>query len=269
TDARTAQTLRRMEASMHATRGTRPGAGPLAVLVPTWLALGLDCGAGWMAALPGAMRAATAEGTGWAHGPVGGAVDSQLGAAARALVSGPLGGSLGGALGEVSGEEGTVEGVTAFLTTIQDPRMAFFTTSPRRIAVGGGGFAITPVASNRAYLAIPVVLAHAPASQERGWVLEPFDPAAGPEDLRDMLPVVREGEEEPGMADEDIFPVLPSDYADRRRERMGAWRLRRRQVIFGCGELDVGRKTDGGEVVVLERQEVYGAEDYDWAAIYK
>ncbi|KAK3345817.1 hypothetical protein B0T25DRAFT_459930 [Lasiosphaeria hispida] len=253
------QTLHRVKQSMLNARGARPGPGPLAVFTQTWLGLALDSGLPWILSLPATLRAATADGAGWAHGAFGHASDARVLPAAGALLS---------HFGAVTEPRGHLPAVAEFLTAVLDPRMIFFTTSPRRIATGDGGFAVTPVISNRSYLAVPMVLAHVAGSQERGWVLEPFDPASGPEDVGDMLPVVKEGEEEVGMRDEDIFPVLPSDYADRRKKMTGAWRLRRRQAVFGCGELGLGR-VEGGEVVVLERQRVYGAEDYDWGAIFR
>jgi hypothetical protein len=62
-----------------------------------------------------------------------------------------------------------------------------------------------------------------------------------------------------------LCSVLTSDYKDLRIERneRGTWRLRRRHHIFGCQPI----VACGSWVIILERQKVYGAEDYDWAAI--
>jgi len=83
---------------------------------------------------------------------------------------------------------------------------------------------------------------------------------------------------------EDAVPVLSSDYEDRREPRNDGrktWRMRRRQVLFGChaqvwGEEGAGLirceegsgLLRGGEgLVLLRRQRVYGCQDYPWKEI--
>jgi len=75
-----------------------------------------------------------------------------------------------------------------------------------------------------------------------------------------------------------VYPVLNSDYPDRRAGRddgRATWRLRRREEVFGCREFgELGLLGDGvesgtrsGDIVLFKRQKVYGAQDYDWKSI--
>ncbi|KAJ1323293.1 HET domain-containing protein [Microdochium nivale] len=204
-------------------------------------------------------------------------------------------------------DEPALRTATRFLRTILDPALKFLAAAPRLLPLGSHDdnedkdFAVTCSSSNRAYIAIPLAVAHLPASHKRAWVLEPFDPARDPpETPADFLPDPARTGIAPGEPIEDVYPVLSSDYADRRRAWDGdgegkkagaAWRLRRREVVFGCRELDelvrnssgggggggggsdgeVGGSSSTGPVraVVLRRQRVYGAEDYDWGEIFK
>lgn len=188
------------------------------------------------------------------------------------------------------------------LRTILDPRLKFYTASPRRLPTStttttssssSADHAMTFISSNTAYIAIPLALASLPSWHKRAWVVEPFDPASDkPETLADFLPDPARTCIQPGERIEDVYPVLSSDYADRRRPipqdgdgvGAGAWRLRRREQIFGFQGLaedileelrssggcsSVGQDGEGeGHVVYLEKQRVYGAEDYDWGAIH-
>ncbi|KAK4119799.1 hypothetical protein N657DRAFT_693430 [Parathielavia appendiculata] len=173
---------------------------------------------------------------------------------------------------------------------------------PLSLALGTA--ALTPAASNRSYIAVPACLAHLPGHFERAWVIEPFNPPvdgveaaasaarATSRDNKEELPradeitVVKDGvvPEEGLQMIEDVVPVLSSDYADRRApmrddEGRGMWRVRRRQTLFGCspgglevwtedgrGVLERGAEALGGGegLVLLRRQRVYGAEEYQW-----
>ncbi|KAK4096390.1 hypothetical protein N658DRAFT_362154 [Parathielavia hyrcaniae] len=192
------------------------------------------------------------------------------------------------------------------LTTLLDPRLLLFTPNPRRLPLSRalGTAALTPAASNRSYIAVPTCLAHLPGRYDRAWVVEPLphsdEPAGAVLSCEAELPrvdditLVQESEDRDGKFPvlegglkpiEDVVPVLSSDYADRRAPRddeCGAWRVRGRQTLFGCSPGGLGlwgvegremlekgaEALGGGEgVVLLRRQRVYGAEEYQWGRI--
>ncbi|KAK4215474.1 heterokaryon incompatibility protein-domain-containing protein [Rhypophila decipiens] len=271
-DAGTKRNRELMSATMRAVGRER--AGPMAVFNKVWLAHALDCGLEWMLRFPDAMQQDTSDPS-WIHGPMGESKDARFANTAEAV--------LRHFFQSASPEEyqyqcsehlGTM---IRSLTTLFDPRLPFFTAAPRRLPLGNGDHAFVASTSNRAYVAVPVAVAHLPAHFKREWNIEPFDPLAEPENLPDdHLPDLTKVYPRDAKA-EDVFPVLTSDYEDRRAPRddsRASWRLRRRGDIFGftrgkawtapVKEEDFPRD---GEVIYLRRQRVYGAEDYDWGAI--
>ncbi|KXJ87377.1 hypothetical protein Micbo1qcDRAFT_139463, partial [Microdochium bolleyi] len=279
-------------------QGAGGGPGPLAVFVQQWLAIGIECGLAWVLRFPGNMARATGDESGWEQGVLGVVDDETLLPAARAL----LGVLSGRRDASVDNDDETLRTAARFLRTILDPALKFFTAAPRLLPISGSSssspssstrseeidYAVTFSSSNRAYIAVPLAVAHLPERLTRAWVLEPFDAARDPpERPADFLPDPARTGIEPGEKLEDVYPVLSSDYADRRRPWVGAtaWRLRRREAIFGGGRWDAdalrdtlaaqGENGGGGEglgqahAVVLRRQRVYGAEDYDWGEILK
>jgi hypothetical protein len=116
--------------------------------------------------------------------------------------------------------------------------------------------------SNKSWVAVPVATAHLPLFHKRAWIIEPFDPNAEPENPEDYLPKKLASNNDEAQV---LCSVMTSDYESLRTEpnEQGTWRLRTRHPIFGCQPI-VAR---GSWVILLEKQRVYGAEDYDWAAI--
>ncbi|KAL2135132.1 hypothetical protein VTI74DRAFT_9725 [Chaetomium olivicolor] len=266
----------------------KPNSDVLQVSLHRYLSLALDNGLGWILDFPWVMQQTTSDT--WLHGTIGYISEPRLAPAACALLilfnKFPSSSQMDGD----RSDEDLVDLMTRSLTALLDPRLLLFTTEPRllRLSRALGTAALTDATSNRAYIAVPAALAHLPGYYNRAWVLEPFDPAAPPEEVGDFLPprdlrLAKEGEEMDAKI-EDIIPVLNSDYEDRRAKRddgRATWRLRRRQVLFGCpgrvwGEEGSemlergGGELDGGEgVVLLRRQRVYGAEDYPWGEIHQ
>ncbi|KAH7010905.1 uncharacterized protein B0I36DRAFT_389804 [Microdochium trichocladiopsis] len=269
--------------------------GSLHVFVKVWLAHGIDCGTQWMLRFPEIMRQDTQD---WTYGVPREVEDETLLSAARellSLVSGAnatphsQGDELKAAqeaprsdLGTAQDDETMIRRMALYLRMILDPRLKFYATAPRRLPLGGDDHAITFSSSNRSYIAVPLALVPLPSWQKRAWVLEPYDPSTDPpESFADFLPNPARTCIEPGEVLDDVYPVLSSDYADRRRPRddkVGAWRLRRREQIFGFrgwdeaalqGMMARSSKDGDGEgyVVYMKKQRVYGAEDYDWGAI--
>ncbi|KAH7024532.1 uncharacterized protein B0I36DRAFT_331589 [Microdochium trichocladiopsis] len=274
--------------------------GPLHVLVKVWLAHGIDSGKGWVLRFADVMSRDTRE---WMHGVLGEDEDERLVPAARDLLgilsqSEANNGTNGSehleaavaALqleprhnGEHSRDEdeADIRRTVRFLRTILDPRIKFYTVAPRRLPVSSDDHAFIMSSSNTGYITVPLAVAGLPSWQKRAWVLEPFDPVNDPpETLADFLPDLARTGIEPGEALEDVYPVLPSDYADRRKPMnadVAAWRLRRREQIFGCRPWDSAglaalvesaeNAGDKGCVAVLRKQRVYGAEDYNWGKI--
>ncbi|KAK4205566.1 heterokaryon incompatibility protein-domain-containing protein [Triangularia verruculosa] len=244
----------------------------------TTLALAIDAGLDWTLALPLVMAQSTRE---YQHGVIDGttslSIEDHLKAAARSIlrhfnISSPT--------------EQQLKNMISFLAILLDPRLPMLTTGPRRLPLPSflGGAAFTPSISNRSYIAIPVVLAHIPALHERAWIIEPFDPTAPPEDPESHFPgpeytdALRRKAMDVEL--EDVVPVLDTDYDDRRqpmpRVEKAAWRLRRKNVLFGCPEWDgqeiLGRRRAGADengFLVSKKQRVYGSEDYRWGDIWK
>jgi hypothetical protein len=167
-----------------------------------------------------------------------------------------------------------------FFTTITDKRLRLLGLTPRPIRLrrgdaGPDDFALTPLISNRLWIAVPAAVSGLPFFYEKAWVVEPFDPDAPPESPADehwpKCPPSDLAADDTRL--EDICPVLTSDFADRRIQpgeivngrHLTAWRLRRRNRIFGHR----ANLTDDGGVCVrlMRRQKIYGASDYDWKQI--
>ncbi|KAK3988742.1 heterokaryon incompatibility protein-domain-containing protein [Cladorrhinum sp. PSN332] len=253
---------------------------------PTWqpphetflrltLALSLDAGLDFILSFPSSLCHSTSD---YLHGPIDGLSPTpppaQIISAASSL------------LAHFSAPESTLPTLTRYFLILLDPRLPFLTVSPRLLSLPPilGSFCLTPSTSNRSYLAVPACLAHLPPWHQYGWVVEPFDPLAPPEDPRDHLapsPSELAAKQKGGaeMEVEDLVPVLNTDNKDRREapRESGEWRLRSKQTVYGMGRVWDGevikRVMEGGErmegVRVLRKQRVYGAEDYNWAEIGK
>lgn len=243
--------------------------GPMAVFHQTWLTYALDSGLDWMLRFPDVMNKDTNTET-WNHGPMGLTSDIKFTSAAEQILK-----------HFYQSRPDSHDNLPAHylptiirsLTCLFDPRLPFFTISPRVLPTGNTDFAFTASTSNKSYVAIPSAIAHLPAHYKRAWIIEPFDPSAEPEKPEDHLPDFNM-KFSPTLTAEEVFPLLPSDYADRREPRddeRGTWRLRRRQDIFGFQgwgiPIQEGEFGEGGDVVLLRKQRVYGAEDYDWKGI--
>lgn len=237
---------------------------PLTVFIPMWIAHAIDCGLEWTLRFPDVMKADTEEE--WSYEVMGDASDERLADAASFLLDHLT------TKDEVSQEgrdrDRDVQAMVKFLTCILDPRLSFLTIAPRRLARGNGDFAFTASGSNRAWIAIPAAIAHLQGWQKRAWALSPCNPSTEPRETpQDHLPdinVTLTGDE----SAEDLFPVLPSDYADKRKPIGEAWELRRREEIFGCLPF-TGTEADAvdGSVMYLKKQRVYGSEDFDWRGL--
>ena len=231
--------------------------------IQTWLALALDCGIEWIKRLPFELIEQTA---GWYWGQI--AANSlfpvfwdKLEAAAIDL------------LHLAGGNENTPDFTTSylgptikFLECLIDSRLKVLTELLRRLCLGNSDWAITGRVSNKSWIAVPTAVAHLRLLQNKAWVIEAFDPAASPERPEDHWPPDLTTVQDPGAGQEDIWPVLNSDNASRRAPRndeRATWRMRRKQIIFGCRSI----VPDGKSVILLKKQKVYGAEDYDWKAI--
>lgn len=226
------------------------GVGPLGSFHQRWLALALDCGVDWTLRFPAALREGT-EGT-WMHGTMGVAADERLVPVAYSLLSHfnvdiPKPGVLS------TQDAHYLDRATQFLTCLVDPRLTFFTISPRRLPLGPHGapedFAIVPRVSNRSWIAVPVATSHLPSWYDRAWVLEPH--------------VLKSD-------DRDDVVLLTSDSPAKRVEPVdwtGKWHLRRQEHILGFRPLSLQSPAlKGDSVMLLRKQRVYGAEDYDWRA---
>ena len=250
-DEQTKRTLSLVRSEVHRVKGD---AGPLKTFLVLWLSHAIDCGLEWTLRFPDVMKEATEET--WQWGTLGDSINTRLEDAASTLLS------------HFGASQGDLDRMTRFLTCILDPRLVFFTAAPRRLPCGAGDFAMVPSISNRSWIAVPAAIAHLPSWQKRAWVVEPFDPAAGPEDPQDHLPDINRIPKADDAA-EDVYHVLSSDYADRRESpnNDGVWRLRDREVIFGNQPWRQLATTGDGSVMLLKKQRVYGAEKYDWGAI--
>jgi hypothetical protein len=235
--------------------------------IQTWLALALDCGIDWIKRLPSLLIEQTVD---WPHW--GQFTDNSLfpefrdkfEAAAIDLLS---------LMGE--NEKDTPEFTTnylgptvKFVECLIDSRLKVLTELPRRLCLGNSDWAITGRVTNKSWIAVPTAVAHLPLWETKAWVIEPFDPAAPPEKPEDHWPPDLAKECDLNVAEEDIWPVMDSDNASRRalrNDERATWRLRRKQVIFGFDSI----VPDGKSVILLRKQKVYGAEDYDWKAILR
>ena len=153
-----------------------------------------------------------------------------------------------------------------FSECLIDSRLKVLTELLRRLCLGNSDWAITGRVSNKSWIAVPTAVAHLPLLQNKAWVIEAFDPAASPERPEDHWPPDLTTVQNPGAVQEDIWPVLNSDNASRRAPRndeRATWRMRRKQIIFSCRSI----VPDSKSVILLKKQKVYGAEDYDWKAI--
>jgi hypothetical protein len=165
--------------------------------------------------------------------------------------------------------------VIRFFTCITDHRLKFPATMPRKICTSAAGdFAFTNATSDRSWVAVPVAVAHLPFFHNRAWLVEPFEPsAAGEQSVNPRSTTTPDSSRRrPGdiisqnqVAATDLFPVLNSDFADRRGRPNpeGTWRIRKRQALVGCQPI----VADGQAVVLLKKQKMYGSRDYDWAAL--
>ncbi len=132
------------------------------------------------------------------------------------------------------------------------------TELPRRICLGNSDWAITRKVGNKSWIAVPTAVAHLPLLQNKAWVVEAFDPAASLETPEDHRPPDLKKVRDPNAFQGDIGPVLTSGNASRRaprKDERATWRMRRKQIIFGCREI----VPDGKSVVLLKKQKVYGA----------
>jgi hypothetical protein len=280
----------------------RPEARPLHTLRHLLLSLSLDNGLDWVLAFPSAMLQ-TSSSSSWMYGALGEHAHPSLTTAVHAFsalltnsdntsnTSDPNPDQPPSQSPALTPEQ--LETLHRALTTLLDPRMILFTPNPRRLPLSPrlGTATLTTSISNRSYIAIPAALAHLPGSYDRAWVVEPFDPSnarpweeevesylAKPGQLR----VAKDGEEGEEKR-EVVIPVSNSDYGDIREPRddsRGTWRVRNRQVLFGCASGGLGlwgeegreilqkggeEVLKGGEgIVSLRRQKVYGCEDYPW-----
>ncbi|KAM7196279.1 Heterokaryon incompatibility protein (HET) domain containing protein [Naviculisporaceae sp. PSN 640] len=258
-----------ISATMEKVSRDRPG--PMGQFHKLWLAYALDCGLDWLLRLPDVMRDGT-NNTAWTcnHDVMDISPNPKFTTTAESLLRHFFPDPKDY---EVRAKEYLPQ-IIRSVTTLFDPRLPFFTTSPRRLPLGNGDHAFVACSSNIAYIAVPVCLAHLPASYLRAWTLEPFDPQGPPENLPDdHLPDLTKIYPRDARA-VDVFPVNTSDFEDRRQPRddnRGTWRLRLREKIFGFTNWSLPVSEEDfppdGEVVYLKRQKVYGAEGYDWGAM--
>lgn len=231
----------------------------------TWLALALDCGIDWIKRLLSLLIEQTADRWYWGQVTANSlfpAFRNKFEAVAIDLLS---------LIGK--NEENTpdfaksyLDPTVKFFEYLLDSRLKILAIHPRGLCMGSSDWAITQRTANTTWIAVPASVAHLPLWQEKAWVIESFDPDAPPERPEDPRPDMTK-KYEPNLAQEDIWPVLNSDNASRRAPRnddRGTWRLRHRQAIFGCQSI----VPDGKSVILLKKQKVYGAENYDWAAIF-
>jgi hypothetical protein len=232
----------------------------------TWLALALDCGIDWIKRLPLLLIEQTAADQ-WTWGqfatnPLFSIHRNKLEAVAIDLLS----------LIEKN-EKNTPDFAKSYLNPtvkffecLLDTRLKILTGLPRRLCIGSSDWAIVERTFNTSWIAVPAAVAGLPLSWDKVWVIEAFDPAASPERPQDHWPDMTKDQSR--VAQEDIWPVLDSDFASRRAPRndeRGTWRLRHRRIIFGCQSI----VPDGQSVILLRKQKIYGAENYDLAAMLR
>jgi hypothetical protein len=235
-----------------------------------FLGSAMDCGIDWIRQFPDRMANEAKSGA-WNHGQFNGFDTGFIDAALDLL-------SYLGITKKTSPNFDVefLQPVIRFFTSITDHRLKFPVTMPRRICTSAAGdFAFTNATSNRSWVAVPVAVAHLPFFHKRAWLVEPFEPCAAGEQSADPhstgTPDSARGR--PGdiisqnrVFDPDLFPVLSSDFTDRRGgpNLEGTWRIRKRQALVGCQPI----VADGQAVVHLKKQKMYGSRDYDWAALH-
>ena len=220
----------------------------------------IECGIDWIRRLPDVLEKEATSGA-WDHGTFNGFNPAFTNAAMDLL-------SQFGITKENSPEfdDEFLRPTIRFFTCITDDRLRLLDLVPRRIQTkASGDFAITQRVSNRSWIAIPRAASHLPFFYNKAWVIEPYDPAAPEQEA-----VTSSTERVPPTDLEswaDFFPLLDSDFPDRRSQPNGlaTWRMRRKQPLYGCQPI----LEDGQAVVLLEKQKVYGGEDYDWSAAIK
>jgi hypothetical protein len=100
----------------------------------------------------------------------------------------------------------------------------------------------------------------------RAWIVEPFDPRMDRKTLDDYFHITKEPSDDGEGEAHYRVAITTSDFGDNRAkpdEKLNCWALRRRQRIYGCESI----QADGISVKLYRNQRVYGAEDYNWAAI--
>lgn len=151
---------------------------PKDVFVKTWIAHGIDCGPAWMPRFPDLMEQLTCDES---YGVVSRMMDDNLLPAGRALSRKAAAiardrSQTSETAGQQQIDEQAGHEMARFLRTILDPRLKFFATSPRRLAINADDYAMADQSTNVGYAAIPLAVAHAPECLDRVWVIEPFDP---------------------------------------------------------------------------------------------
>lgn len=244
-------------------------AGPLKNYLPMWLAHAIDCGLAWATRFAEAVAHETKSGE-WIYGTLGEATDDRLLDAAKSLYAcfDPNGGH------QNWGERAAhIQKLARFLTCILDARFTMLAaTSPRCLSCGIDDFVFTPTISNRSWIAVPAAIAHLRPWDQRAWIVEPFYPLTdATEDPKSHLPYVKKTTTNGPEVCEVEYPVLTSDSSDQRDKpnANGTWRLRRRDCVFALKPLESQSPTleAGKGPVLLKKQRVYGAEDYDWPAM--
>jgi len=242
-------------------------------LIKEWdiefLGSAIDCGVDWIRQFPDRMANEAKVGA-WSHGQFNG-FDTGFTDAALDLLS----------YLDVTKEASPnfdvefLQPVIRFFTCITDHRLKFPAVMPRRICMSAtGDFAFTNAISDRSWVAVPVAVAHLPFFHNRAWLVEPFEPCAAGEQLTNphskAAPDSTGGH--PGdmvsrdqVVATDLFPILTSDFADRRDlpNSGGTWRIIKRQTLVGCKPIIA----DGKAVTILKKQKVYGSKGYDWEAL--
>jgi Heterokaryon incompatibility protein (HET) len=234
-----------------------------------FLGSAIDCGIDWIRQFPDRIANEAKSGS-WSHGQFNG-FDTGFTDTALDLLS------YLGITKEMSPNFDVefLQPVIRFFTCITDHRLKFPVVMPRKICTSAAGdFAFTNATSDRSWVAVPVAVAHLPFFQNRAWLVEPFEPsAAGEQSANSQSNTTPESASgHPGdivsknqVAATDLFPVLMSDFADRRGppNSGGTWRIRKKQTLVGCEPI----AADGQAVVLWKKQKVYGSKNYDWSPL--
>ncbi|KAK4466233.1 heterokaryon incompatibility protein-domain-containing protein [Cladorrhinum samala] len=271
-------------AALNGLKGSRASTSTrLSDFVQNALALNIDSGIDWIFTFADHMVSSTQD---WHLGTLGdqseSSPDARIEAAAASLLAST-------AVGNASTPRTTSikPAIMRFFTCLLDPRLLLLHFSPRFISLPSfmGSGAFTPKISDRSYLAIPAALAHLPGWYDRAWVVEQFNPSGPPEDPRDYLPsmehVLEGGQGEVKI--QDVAPVLTTDDDIGQDRRPGIdlekrdWKRRNRQPLYACPQWNSSdmikhleeTKEARGDILLLKRQRIYGAEDYRWEEIAK